>query len=595
MHQLGPSSSNNKRTASETLSQEFIKASQKRQKVAHVDLVRTLKQATANSEGIERPYSNRELRSSSASSIYSKQAIPDLLRPMGAKSVKSVSSIAGVFSTADSVSYLSSHEMMGLDYLNNDGERSAIYSWNTTLLVKKAADMFFSLSYFEDAFRLYISIWNDLGYYDTPSWFRSIILAACVRSAITAIDLCDALKLLENEQSRLDTRKSTYTENLELVKLQMMFAEIYQRRGDDTLARRHAVLASKVFPDRGTSLAGERQNTNIDSPTCSYMSRYFIFAGLDACHTDDNALRIKTPEDQNLIRKWFEWSAAQLNRAEEVPRFWVTLFEDSQNLKWSQSVAIYCFLWKRWIELEMKRVTGNKLPDQTDAMMGVSVAETLAAICFTITEKSASMDNRSSYISRYSIRKDWDLLERAAVAADTLLASSSETLSLNVFKNLASQRHLLGFRETENLGSGAARIIVHGFIQDMLDVDLAVPPSPIFRDQHPVLSPTQDTRVTRQSQLSDAPSSMLGPRLASSIRSSSQSLLRLLRERIEEEMKNHPIGDEQISSSRRHSKLSWLSSIGGYSLFGITSRQPLIVDDLSEAMSVVSITNSENQ
>ena len=473
---------------------------------------------------------------------------------------------------------------MGLNNSNNGDELSGIYGWETALPVKKAADMFFSLSYFEDAFRLYRSLWNDLGSDSQPSSFKSSILAACVRSAVTVIDLSDALKLLENEQLRLDTRKS-HMEDVELIKLQIMFAEIYQRRGDDTLARHHAVLASKIGLDREATLAGTCQSTGIDFSTYSHISRYFIFAGLDACQTDDSALRMKTPEDQNLIWEWFTWSADQLNCEGEVPRFWVTLFEDSQNLKWSQSAAIYCFLWMRWIAQDMEGAPGSTLPDQTYDMIGISIAEILAVICFTITEESTSISKPSPYISRYSTFNGSGLFGRAAAAAETLLMSSHETLALKFFETLTRQNHLLNFREAENLARGEARAIVNDFIQDTLHIILPDPPTPMFLDQHPVLSHAQDERVTRQSQLSDARSSMWNPRLASSIRSSSQSLLRKLKRRIEQ---------ERSSGSQRYSKISWPSSIGRYSLFGIATGQRLTTDDLSDAMSIISITNSEN-
>ncbi|EON66473.1 hypothetical protein W97_05571 [Coniosporium apollinis CBS 100218] len=449
---------------------------------------------------------------------------------------------------------LSTGQASGRERLIDSSRPIDTFSRNEIQDMKHAADFLYSLLSDEDAFPLYVLVLKRLKQSNQPVWMMSSAIIACARSATTSSQVEIARSLLEQ---KLQDPQGSATD-AEIFLFRMLLAYTYIRCGDDFTASFHIETAMGFnLSNENLFMQLREEDRSLDIITYPFLAQYLGCLGdLGKAKTLGRVAQDKLVVDKSLIRRrlreailerapgpfelkhgsmgnpcmrsCLQWCTSEIRCTVKIPGSWKSLHSHRRYERQADYIGLFCCLWERW-QTRRTEFPAEQLPlmRQADKLMGISAAELLISMCRMIMHAApARLDN-----------SEWDLLLRARIGAMSLSQQSDEQLGLQYLDLFSRMMTLRSSNDPVlDMFMKAARVYqaelitknlmimlpdVQNFVSDSESGD----PSDEFVKSN---TPTRSLSIV---------AAVLLPTLAPSLDSSDLSSLRLLKDRIQQDMR----------------------------------------------------------
>ena len=344
-------------------------------------------------------------------------------------------------------------------------------SWADFDVQEKTADVYLSLSRFEDAFPLYKAVWKEMMKRGMAERREQGAMIACVRCAVTTSALRSVRKLLIRKLWILSLISKPSLHADELL-TRMLLVDIYYREGARSEAIAQLEIAGAAFTHlnsglRDTKTADVKQ---IDVLEGLYLNRCFndftkSFSDLDTkdltlqlnaqdtmatfymknptqferyIEESKTAILLRRVESDRFIRGRLTWCINQLECCGSLPFDCSTKSRNAGEISRAEHTCIFGFLWKSWCEQGHSRFSCLT----TKNAIGLSTAELLAVMTWTIMKYAINPPRPffSQQLSRES--EDLDLLNLALRGARTLARVPDSVIGTEFRDIFNSQAHL---------------------------------------------------------------------------------------------------------------------------------------------------------
>ncbi|PMD31480.1 hypothetical protein L207DRAFT_572712 [Hyaloscypha variabilis F] len=449
--------------------------------------------------------------------------------------------------------------------------------------MKIAADCLLTLTFDKESFALNVLLFKHIKHYSGfPTGVVCSALIACARSCEEPSQIEIAQNLL---RQALDESKGPINEAEKFV-FRMLLADTYTRGRHYEDAIAHVTHAWRsVFSHENILQCLPKEHRALDLILYHHLSRslhyHELLANEDAPSNDvllqaNPALLESQIQDHFLqkkpgpfelengrlnnpcIRSCIRWCTREIEGTASEPRPWKTLIKKCEQHRWAQGtglqrlltpgmtqrqlfpllvMALRLYLWQQWQTLRSDPAQQDDLlwAHQAENLMGISASELLGTIAYLIIHES---DYAKSKLRRR-------LLAQARIGASRLSNLSDQKIGVNFLDTFSETAHLGPdmFDVTENISNftilswkgvfdlwnadwnavrEVARLYAMEFVEETLFMSL-----PEVHQSAPL--PTNESNTIPQIMCA-----ALLPTLASSLKSSQLSSLRILRDRIQQ-------------------------------------------------------------
>ena len=492
------------------------------------------------------------------------------------------------------------------------------YSQAQAKLVKRTADVLFTLSYYKEAFRLYYLTLRQLGVERNHNHSTLIAIIACVRSAVTPADLEVVRDILLQRHQDLDPDCVTCSVTLEHFIIHRLLADVYQRQGDASGASDHECIANEIVTKMDYFLGSDTEGTTINilhsclirqtmkqAESAEALPRHADLALNSTLEQQTQKRRkamrmairkaakitVRKTDNRTVIREIWNWCVKQIWAMSSESGHHKASFELCHDGNKSEHIAICCYFWRKWSEDMESAIVSGEWAMETEMSIGISIAELLSILALAIVKEVEQKHGVSDYVEK----KFWDLMQRALYGVRALSNLSDEGLTSEIAKYFATGAHLLDIKKDDPRYQPMALNINGDFVQDIFAVDLqaltpysskssltmsVTPPTPKKPPDLAAPDPVDNGHSGTQSRTSASTSSIYYPQVAPSLSSSSMASFRRLAARIRQE-------NSLLMGDRRP---TWWSESEGKSLMSIWGGYARSVDELSEDLGAMSVT-----
>ena len=345
-------------------------------------------------------------------------------------------------------------------------------------ILKRVADIVFSLGCFEFSFPLYVLLLKRSLLSSSPESVEQRILIACMRSAATEEHILVARQLMEEMLDENANTEQSPLANIPPVLIPLLLAAICFQQDDKeaalqytTLANGHCLSPPVSMTDDGIRFMDAGSKVNKDSSSCKCVA-----PTEDLLQSHDSPTfpcLIPSPGCSSccMVRKCLKschslfLTAFAPSPLEDMGRRHVQVVA-LRNNDWGRFTAIFCTLLEGWWTDAFRDASEDRR--FLEEHIGQSTTEFLAILSHAILSHDKVTDQISVAFSLRYLQDQLDLtyLSRAARAARTLSELGNDDLVNELMRAFTKRDHILFCRNPHHERS--ARNMAHSLAWDLL-------------------------------------------------------------------------------------------------------------------------------